>query len=78
MNFWILFYVLICVIAVVYLLCRLTTTALADHKAPTVIGVNKSPALYNIVKPFEKIREADKQNEMYAKSAFVLHERTSK
>jgi hypothetical protein len=34
--------------------------------------------VYNVVKPFEKIREADKQNEMYSKSAFVLHERTSK
>jgi hypothetical protein len=56
----------------------LTTAALADHKAPSVIGVNRSPALYNIVKPFDKIREADKQNEMFAKSAFVMHERTSK
>jgi hypothetical protein len=40
--------------------------------------VTKSGVVYNVVKPFEKIREADKQNEMYSKSAFVLHERTSK
>lgn len=57
---------------------RLPTAPLDPRLGAGPIGVTKNNALFNIVKPFEKIREADKQNQMYAKSAFILHERTSK
>lgn len=55
-----------------------THRASADNRNAPVVGGAKSNAVYNVVRPFEKIRQADQQNEMYAKSAFVLHERTSK
>eukprot|EP01038_Epipyxis_sp_PR26KG_P006980 gene6980-9541_t len=32
----------------------------------------------NIVKPFEKIRDAGKQNEMYSKTCYILNERTTR
>lgn len=34
--------------------------------------------MYSLSKPFEKIRKSGKQNEMHAKSFYVLHERTSR
>ena len=34
--------------------------------------------IFNIAKPFDKIRAAGKQNEMFHKSCFVLHERNSR
>lgn len=34
--------------------------------------------LYNVAKPFEKVRAAHEQNEKYSKSCFVIHERTSR
>jgi hypothetical protein len=42
------------------------------------MSVTRNHAMYNIVKPFDKIREAGAQNEMYSKSCFVVHERTSR
>lgn len=50
----------------------------ADPKVVHSIGITKSTAMYNIVKPFEKVREADRQNDLYSKSCFILHERTSR
>ena len=67
-----------CCIPLIPASISVSSTSLPDPKAPPALGVQKSSALYNIVKPFEKVRQEDRQNELYAKSAFVLHERTSK
>lgn len=53
-------------------------SGVVDPRTSHPVGVHKSAAVYNIVKPFEKVRQTDKQNELYAKSVFVMHERTSK
>lgn len=52
--------------------------ALPEPKGSATIGVSKPNSMYNIVKPFEKIRNKERQNDLYAKSCFILHERTSR
>lgn len=39
---------------------------------------SQGKASFNIMKPFDKIRESGKQNELYAKQCLILHERASK
>jgi len=53
-----------------------TFTAPADEKSTTAQPNHQQ--VFNIVKPFDKLRQAGKQNEMFAKSCFVLHERNSR
>ena len=53
-------------------------SAAADGALPTATEGKPSPQIFNIEKPFEKIRAAGKQNEMFGKSCFILHERNSR
>lgn len=48
-------------------------TSLASSSSSGGSGSN-----YNVVKAFDKIRQAGKQNELHSKSLFILHERTSR
>lgn len=36
------------------------------------------PAVFNIAKPFEKIRKAGRQNELYSKTCLIFHEKSSR
>lgn len=45
---------------------------------PTSTTSTEGKQIFNIEKPFEKIRAAGKQNDMFAKSCFILHERNSR
>ena len=50
----------------------------ADGAPQPAIESKQSQPIFNIEKPFEKIRAAGKQNDMFAKSCFILHERNSR
>lgn len=50
-----------------------SATSFASAAAPKGPG-----AVFNIAKPFEKVRNTGKQNELFAKSCFILHERNSR
>eukprot|EP01035_Chromulina_nebulosa_P022580 gene22580-29238_t len=59
-------------------ICIPNTFGSVDGAAPTATEGKQTHQIFNIEKPFEKIRAAGKQNEMFAKSCFVLHERNSR
>lgn len=51
----------------------------AQAATAAAIASNRTTnAVYNVAKPFERVRHLGKQNEMYAKSCFVIHERTTR
>jgi hypothetical protein len=52
--------------------------ASADAKSSSGGGGGGGRTLYNISHAFEKIRKENKQNELYSRKCFILHERTSK
>lgn len=51
--------------------------AVAESKS-SVGTSSSSSSVFNIVKPFERIRLAQKQNVMFKKTCLVLHEKTSR
>lgn len=52
-----------------------TNTSSADAKQA---NRKDSTPVFNIVKPFEKLRSTGRQNDMFTKTCIVLHERTSR
>jgi hypothetical protein len=51
----------------------------SESDAKGISGLKRDAApVYNIVRPFEKLRTTGKQNELFSKTCFVLHERTSR
>ncbi|KAJ1427469.1 tubby C-terminal-like domain-containing protein [Ochromonadaceae sp. CCMP2298] len=54
-----------------------SSAASTTDKSPPV-GVRHPTGVYNITKPFEKIRQEGTQNQQYSRSAFCIHERTSR
>lgn len=49
-----------------------------NNEALETKGIEGIQLAYNIQKPFEKIRQKGKQNELYSKTCMVLHEKSSR
>jgi hypothetical protein len=50
----------------------------ADSKNSSSPPAKQVPAVYNLMKPFEKIRKAGRQNELHSKTCLIFHEKSSR
>jgi hypothetical protein len=56
----------------------MSSSAAAALGASVTSSVVAQPAVFNLEKPFRKIRDMQRQNDLYGKTCLVLHERASR